>query len=753
MPYPNEHSARLRDPNDFDPDTFRRTDGGTIYGHIKVPKTISIIWGKLKGKTKDSDPVIPQALRFPIKYWTEEKAKKWLKDNGVRYIIFEKATESRNNQGVNMDKFNNKLSTRSIPVVPNTYNPDNHSVQITAVTDNPVQVYDIKQWAIIDEIILIEGVKLPETGQVPLLDSHNYSSVDKILGSGRDFVKNGNQLNANIFFSSSPEGQTAELKVKEGHLTDISIGYEILESVWVEEGTNVNIMGHDFVGPVQVVTSCLIKELSLTPIGADAYAKVRSEVKDEEFKNLENIINNILNKRKDIKMDDNKDKTQIPEPKVPTPEEIRQKELERMNAIDAYGKRFVGRIENINDLMDKAKREGTSIELFKGIIADILSERGEPISSDHKLGLSEHEQKRYSLARLIHAAAMGKRDLAPFEFECSDEVEKKLDLGSAVINRSSISPKATSVWIPHDIMHRRMDVSVRDLKRLADQFNLHRRDLSAGVAGSGGTLIGTNLLASEYIEYPANQPIMKLMGARVLEGLTGNVDIPKKTGKSTFYYVSTEGGAPTESAFTTGKVSLTPKIGGTYTDYTLQLLLQSTPSVDALVQADLLETVDIGIDYGCFHGSNANGEPKGLVNQSAIGTVDGTDLAWEQIIEFLTDVMSGNAMGQSMAFATNPLIWGYLVTRKKDPYVSDFLADINSGKMAGQPLFVSNQIASGYLIFGDFAQAIIGLWGGYNLLVDPYTASSTGTTRVRVLAAHDFGIRLATAFSVASNVS
>jgi len=84
MPYPNEHSARLRDPDDFNPKTFRRVSGGTIYGKIKVPKTIDIIWGKLKGKDKPKDNPIPQALRFPTKNWTVAKAKKWLKDNNVR---------------------------------------------------------------------------------------------------------------------------------------------------------------------------------------------------------------------------------------------------------------------------------------------------------------------------------------------------------------------------------------------------------------------------------------------------------------------------------------------------------------------------------------------------------------------------------------------------------------------------------------------------------------------------------------------
>jgi len=90
-PYPNEHSARLQDPSKFDSKSFRRTSGGIIYGSKKVPSTISIIWGKPKGKTKPGDPPVAQALRFPVKNWTSPKAKKWLADNEIEFTLFEPA--------------------------------------------------------------------------------------------------------------------------------------------------------------------------------------------------------------------------------------------------------------------------------------------------------------------------------------------------------------------------------------------------------------------------------------------------------------------------------------------------------------------------------------------------------------------------------------------------------------------------------------------------------------------------------------
>jgi len=83
MPYANEHAARLQPPGKYR--DYRRTDGGKLYDKIRVPKTVSILWAKVP------EGVVPQALRFPVEHWTVSAAKKWLRDNGVKYLLFEPA--------------------------------------------------------------------------------------------------------------------------------------------------------------------------------------------------------------------------------------------------------------------------------------------------------------------------------------------------------------------------------------------------------------------------------------------------------------------------------------------------------------------------------------------------------------------------------------------------------------------------------------------------------------------------------------
>lgn len=88
MPITGWHAARLQDPARFSAKAWRTTAGGTIYGKKKIPSSINIVWGKLKGKDKPSDPPIAQALRFPTSKYTAASAKAFLKKNKIKYIGF-----------------------------------------------------------------------------------------------------------------------------------------------------------------------------------------------------------------------------------------------------------------------------------------------------------------------------------------------------------------------------------------------------------------------------------------------------------------------------------------------------------------------------------------------------------------------------------------------------------------------------------------------------------------------------------------
>lgn len=175
------------------------------------------------------------------------------------------------------------LTYRSAPLerddkgIPASLDEATRSVAVIAATENPVTVFDYERWEAVNEVLLMSGCRLPASRQVPLFDTHRRFDTSSVLGSARGLEIADGQLLCRSFFSTVPEAQTPYTKVREGHLTDFSIGYRVLEAVWVPENETAAIEGRVFEGPVRVATQWVPKELSVCPIGADDMAKVRAE--------------------------------------------------------------------------------------------------------------------------------------------------------------------------------------------------------------------------------------------------------------------------------------------------------------------------------------------------------------------------------------------------------------------------------------------------------------------------------------------
>jgi hypothetical protein len=160
---------------------------------------------------------------------------------------------------------------------PATLDEKSRSVEVIGATEEPVEVFDFQRWELVREVLLMDGLELPKSRQVPLLDSHSRYSTAAVLGSYRDMIARNGQLTGRVLFSTVPEAEGPYTKLREGHLTDFSAGYRIIQSTWIEEGQSATIRGRSFNGPLRVTDRWRIKELSVTPIGADELATARSE--------------------------------------------------------------------------------------------------------------------------------------------------------------------------------------------------------------------------------------------------------------------------------------------------------------------------------------------------------------------------------------------------------------------------------------------------------------------------------------------
>lgn len=185
---------------------------------------------------------------------------------------------------------------------PSTLDDDTRSVEVVGATEMPVDVFDFERWEVVPEVLLMSGCEMPGNRQVPLLDTHRRYGTGSVMGSYRDMAIENDQLVGRAHFSAAPEAEGPYTKLREGHLTDFSVGYRVVKSQWVPDGENAIIQGRSFDGPVKVTTRWRVKELSICPIGADELAKARSEnhhpeKKKRETKKMNERLRQILEAR------------------------------------------------------------------------------------------------------------------------------------------------------------------------------------------------------------------------------------------------------------------------------------------------------------------------------------------------------------------------------------------------------------------------------------------------------------------------
>lgn len=154
-----------------------------------------------------------------------------------------------------------------------TLDVEGRSIEATYTTENAVPMWDWERWERVPEVLRMDGAQWSSRGQVPFLNAHNRNSVDDQLGSGRSIRIDGGEMVGRLHFDSESTRQFN--KVREGHLTDVSVGYEVLDKTYVPKGETQIVSGRSYEGPVNVVTKWRLREISLVPIGADEQAKLR----------------------------------------------------------------------------------------------------------------------------------------------------------------------------------------------------------------------------------------------------------------------------------------------------------------------------------------------------------------------------------------------------------------------------------------------------------------------------------------------
>ena len=187
---------------------------------------------------------------------------------------------------------------------------------------------------------------------------------------------------------------------------------------------------------------------------------------------------------------------------------------------------------------------------------------------------------------------------------------------------------------------------------------------------------------------------------------------------------------------------------------TRKALKQSGDALEQAVRRDMNGAMAVALDNAVFLGTGANGQPLGVITGQSTYGITSTDAAalasWSAFRAAVVRFMTANAAGSPNAVRAliRPELWALLdETLVSGTAVSEFdrlLKNIPAGNIAmsasalaapsGAPLETQSLLTTNA---GGVAPIFVGVWGGVDLIRDPYSDAASGGLRLTALTTVD----------------
>ena len=372
------------------------------------------------------------------------------------------------------------------------------------------------------------------------------------------------------------------------------------------------------------------------------------------------------------------------------------------------------------NLIDKLKKDIDTVERQESLNAEIASKT--PKVEVMKENNKSSEVRGYSLFKAI--SGLMNNSLDGLEKELHDEAVEEARAAGRTIN---------GLGIPSRLLESRAAVT----------------QTASGIAPT---------VVMGYQDALREASVFNQVGANMLTGLSADTRLPI-TGKQSVAWEG-EVDAAADGGAIFGKLDLSPVRLSSYVDISKQLLLQNGMGAQQAIVADLGRAAGAKIDEAMFAATGTNGG--GAIAATAnVGTITSA-AAYAENASIMSDFVSAESMlaqneglAGNLAYVANPILMKDL---KQSAQVAAVSAGVQGNLVNGYPVFYSNgttKIAgtSADFLFGDFSKLYIGMFGGLDITVDPYTKAISGEVRLIVNQYIDWGITQPGAFVKATSLT
>lgn len=557
-------------------------------------------------------------------------------------------------------------------------------------------------YEVLEHNISSVDMEFMSSGKAPLLLDHD---ARQQIGVVEKAYMDNDKLRAQVRFSKNAMAEEVYRDVVDGIRGNVSIGYQIQGMTKDENGYKDK--------PLYRVSSFKPLEVSMVSIPADSTVGVGRNYQPD------------LSGNESTAIQENKMEEQVQKPEVNVRHEVNEKLNEYRNQSSQILE--LGKRHNEYDLAFRALQEEKSLAEFQAMLLE--KKTSKPI--DFSVDASPKEKRNYSLVRAIRAADQKDWSKAGFEMEISQELAKT----------QKRQPKG--FFVP--------------------DWGWQTRTVSTAAGatfGAGSNIVPEDYRGDRFIDALISTSILGQVGATVLNGLQGNVAIPKISTSTAAAFIA-EGGSVGNSEPDFAQVTMTPKLLANKIAVTRELMIQSDPSVEQLIRNNMVRIFAAKIDNVALKGGGSN-EPTGILGTSGIGDVSsgGTsgnaNLTYGNVVDIMTEVSQDNALLGNLRWVTHPAVVGKLMQTLVASSTDSRMIMPTPDSMLGYPVVQTTQAPSSSpysLIFGNFSDLYIGFFSALDVLVDPYGSAGTATTNLYFYQDMDIAVAHAESFAAAQDVT
>ena len=349
----------------------------------------------------------------------------------------------------------------------------------------------------------------------------------------------------------------------------------------------------------------------------------------------------------------------------------------------------------------------------------------------------EKEIEGYSLLRALNQVVKTGR-VDGLEGELMQEAREEM-------RNSAINPEG-NLYVPGRV------IAKRNQKAMAEK----RTALLAG-SGGGSYFVQTDI--TDFIGALYDKNVLTALGAEIVSGLVGNIQIPASGGASAAWEGETD--SNTDGTPTITNISASPTRLGAYGLVSKTLLAQEgNYDVENMVKMDIVNAINQELQVAAIEGTGSS-EPTGILNTSGIGSVaggtNGAAPTQDHLIDLEKEVAVDKADIGSLGFLTNPYVRAKLKKTPLDAGSGQFVWDYRGNDLMGYPVGVSTSVpndltkgsatALSAIIFGNFGDMKLLQWAGFDIVVNPYTNAKTNQLEIVINSFWDVLIRRAVSFA------